>query len=368
MMTKRDLYLGGGVLALGLALIALPGTSAPRQDSADVKLAQMQQRIDELQARLAERLAGEQQRMEEFAQDREARSAMRAAYREAQEQQQEQQQDQQSMEVTPRVDGPDTMVFMGDEGASWLGVESQDITSDKAKEMKLPAERGVLLGRIVPDSPAAKAGLKDNDVITEINGQRVEGEAQFRRMIHEIPAGRTAQFTVWRDGRAQSINVTLGKSEERGNMWFKTTPRAFSFQLPKVEIPDMPEVMGAPGMDWNYGVLAGARPRLGIDAEDLNGQLGAYFGAPDGEGVLVREVNDGSAAEKAGVKSGDVITSLDGERIRSLGDLREKLAGTREAKTVKLGVLRNRSEMSLVVEMPPLPSRTKRTISRRTNI
>ncbi|HTQ58583.1 MAG TPA: PDZ domain-containing protein [Candidatus Solibacter sp.] len=364
-MRKRNLFLSGGVAALGLVLIALPGTSAAPQDSADAKLAQMQQRIDELQARLAERLAGEQQRIAELAQDREAQSAMRTAFREAREQEQGQQQE---MEKTPRADGPDTMIFMGDEGASWLGVESQEVTSDKVKELKLPAERGVLLGRIVPDSPAAKAGLQDNDVITEINGQRVEGEAQFRRMIHEIPSGRTAQFTIWRNGRAQPISVTLGKSEERGNMWFKTAPRAFSFQLPRVEIPEMPDVPEAPGMEWNYGVLAGARPRLGIDAEDLNGQLGAYFGAPDGEGVLVRDVSAGSSAEKAGVKSGDVITSVDGDRIRSLGDLREKLADKREAKTIKLGVLRNKNEMSLTVEMPPLPSRTKRTISRRTNI
>jgi C-terminal processing protease CtpA/Prc len=307
---------------------------------------------------LAERLEGAQERIAERVQTRALQASVRAAVQEAQEQQRE-------LERTPEADEPDTMVFLGDEGTSWLGVESQEVTSGKAKELKLPAERGVLLGRILPDSPAAKAGLKDNDVITEINGQRVEGEAQFRRMIHEIPAGRAAQFTVWRDGRAQTINVTLGKSEEHANTWFKTAPRAFSFQLPKIE---MPEVTPMPGMDWNYGVLAGARPRLGIDAEDLSGQFGTYFGAPDGEGVLVREVNSGSPAEKAGVKSGDVITALNGERIRSLGDLREKLAAKREDKTVKLGVLRNKSEMSITVEMPPPPSKTPRTISRRTNI
>jgi len=88
------------------------------------------------------------------------------------------------------------------------------VTADKAKELKLSAERGVVLGRIVPDSPAAKAGLKENDVVTEINGQRVEGAAQFRRMIHEIPAGRSIQLSVWRDGRTQAISATLGKSEE----------------------------------------------------------------------------------------------------------------------------------------------------------
>jgi serine protease Do len=318
----------------------------------------MEQRIAELQARLEARLAGTQEGIAERVQARALQASVRAAAQEAQEQRRE-------LERTPEADEPDTMVMLGDEGASWLGVESQEVTSDKVKELKLPAERGVLLGRIVPDSPAAKAGLKDNDVITEINGQRVEGEAQFRRMVHEIPAGRSAQFTIWRDGRSQTINVTLGKSEEHGNMWFKSAPRAFSFQLPKIEIP---EVAPMPGMDWGYGVMAGGRPRLGIDAEDLSGQFGTYFGAPDGEGVLVREVNSGTPAEKAGVKSGDVITSLDGERIRSLGDLREKLAAKRDAKTVKLGLLRNKSEMSLTVEMPPAPSKTPRVISRRTNI
>jgi len=357
-MTKRDLFMGGGAVALGIALIALPSPSATPQDPDAAKLAQMELKTEGLQARLAGRLEGVQERIAERVQTRALQASVRAAVQEAQEQ-------QRRMEIAPEADDPDTMVFLGDEGTSWLGVESQEVTSGKAKELKLPAERGVLLGRIVPDSPAAKAGLKDNDVITEINGQRVEGEAQFRRMIHEIPAGRSAQFTVWREGKAQSVNVTLGKSEERGNMWFKTAPRAFSFQLPKVEIPELAPM---PGMDWNGGVLAGAHPRLGIDAEDLSGQFGTYFGAPEGEGVLVREVNSGSPAEKAGVKSGDVITTLNGERIRSLGDLREKLAAKREDKTVKLGVLRNKSEMTITVELPPAPSKRSRMISRRTNI
>jgi serine protease Do len=356
-MTKRNLFMGGSAAALGLALIALPSLSAHSQEPAEAKLAQAEQRMAEAQARLAERLAGEQERMADRIEARALQTSLRAAFQEAQGQ-------QPRIEVTPEPGDENAMVLLDDEGASWLGVESQEVTSEKAKELKLPAERGVLLERIVPDSPADKAGLKDSDVITEINGQRVEGAAQFRRMIHEIPAGRSVQFTVWRDGRAQAISVTLGKSEEHGNTWFRTAPRAFSFQLPKIEVPEI-----VPDMDWGgYGVLAGARPRLGIDAEDLSGQFGTYFGAPDGEGVLVREVNSGSPAEKAGVKSGDVITSLNGERVRSLGDLRERLAGKRDEKTVKLGVLRNKSEVSITVELPPPPSKTPKALSRRTNI
>src|SRR5580704_6700144 len=214
-MTKRNLFLGGGAVALGLALIALPSPSAHSQGPADSKVAQQQERLAEAQARLAERFANQQERLAERIQDRAMQASARVAFQEAQEQ-------QRRFEVTPEPGDENAMVLLGDEGASWLGVESQEISSEKAKELKLPAERGVLLERIVPDSPAAKAGLKDSDVITEINGQRVEGAAQFRCMIHEIPAGRSAQFTVWRDGRAQAISVTLGKSEERGNTWFRT--------------------------------------------------------------------------------------------------------------------------------------------------
>src|SRR5258708_39461704 len=131
-------------------------------------------------------------------------------------------------------------------------------------------------------------------------------------------------------------------------------------------MPQMPEM---PSMEWN-GTLMGGQPRLGIDAEDLSGQLGAFFGAPDGEGILVRDVKSGSPAEKAGVKAGDVITCLNGERIRNVGALREKLSAKREEKdrTVKLGVLRNKSEVSLTVDLPAPAANTKRLISRRTSI
>jgi serine protease DegQ len=135
-------------------------------------------------------------------------------------------------------------------------------------------------------------------------------------------------------------------------------------------MPDLPEVPEIPSMEWgNSGtmVFPGAHPRLGIDAEDVSGQLGAYFGAPEGEGVLVRNVNAGSAAEKAGVKAGDVITSFNGERIRSLGDLREKLAAKNDDKPAKLGVLRNKSEVTLTVDLPTPKQKTMR-MTHSTNI
>jgi S1-C subfamily serine protease len=226
----------------------------------------------------------------------------------------------------------------------------REVTPETVKDLKLAGEYGVLLRGIVPGSPAAKAGLKANDVVTELNGQRVEGAAQFQRMIREIPPGRTVQLTVWRDGKAQTISAVLGQNERRSRELIYREPGPaepgdeFFFRMPRIMPP------------MSFPFFTG--PRLGIDAEDLDGQLGNYFGAPGGEGVLVREVTAGSPAEKAGLKAGDVIIKLDGERVRTAGELREKLAQKHEQKSVALGVLRNRSEISVTVE-PEQPREPK---------
>ena len=356
-MNKRNLLTIGGVAALGLVLIALPASSARTQKTDASTIARLQQRIDELEAKLQAQLESGQNQVAELADADALEESGQTVMIERQEPTQ--------IEVLPNIETDDRNIVIGDDGSSWLGVETHEVTAGKANELKLSAERGVVLGKIVPDSPAAKAGLKENDVVTEINGQRVEGAAQFRRMIHEIPAGRSIQITVWRDGRTQTVSATLGKSEERRHAMkmVAPTPGTFAFRM-----PDIPEI---PPMEWNGNmVFGGGQPRLGIDAEDISGQLGAFFGAPDGEGILVRDVNSGSPAEKAGVKAGDVITSLNGERIRSVGELREKLSAKRDEKdrTVKLGVLRNKSEISLTVELPAPTTRTKRFVSHRTSI
>lgn len=351
-MNKRNLLTIGGVAALSLALIALPATPAKPQSQDDSSTAHLRQKIAELQAQL-------EARKDTLINEDEVRAMLASELDLAQENQAVKQ-----LEDLPEIEKDALTVVMDDEGSSWLGVELHEVTSENTKELKLSAERGVVLGKIVPDSPAAKASLKEKDVVTEVNGQRVEGAMQFRRMIHEIPAGRTVQLTIWRDGRAQTVGVTLGKAGERrhGFKMMAPEPGTFTFRMP--EIPEIPS------MEWNGGMLLGGHPRLGIDAEDLSGQLGTFFGAPDGEGILVREVNPGSPAEKAGLKAGDVITSFNGERIRSVGELREKLSAKHDDKdkTVKLGVLRNKSEVSLTVELPAPAARTKRLISHRTNI
>jgi serine protease Do len=259
-------------------------------------------------------------------------------------------------EKVTREAGP--LLALQDSESGWLGVQIADVDADKVKELKLPAERGVLITEVEADSPAAKAGLKANDVVTEYNGQRIESATQFRRMVRESLAGRAVQLTVWRDGRAQTLSATLGDSRDRIASTFTLAgPRGeFKFDSDMFRF-DMP----------NFFVSSRA-PLLGISAEDISGQLGAYFGAPGGEGVLVREVNAGSPAEKAGMKAGDVITKFNGERVKSLDELREKLRAKREQKTVSVGVIRKGAEVSLNVEVEqPKPPERKR-IARRTSL
>jgi len=355
-MNKRNLLIAGSTVALSLGLIALPAPSANSQKQDDSRIARLQQKIEELQARLQAELENRQIQADDLAETQVLGELPRVRILGDE--------DLQAVHDEPGDEKDGLNIVFGDEGSSWLGVETQEVSAEKAKELKLSAERGVVIGKVIPDSPAAKAGLKENDVVTEINGQRVEGAAQFRRMIREIPAGRTVQLGVWRDGRAQTISVTLGKSEEgrHAMRMLAPSPGIYSFHMP--EIPPIPP------MEWNGTMILGGQPRLGVDAEDLSGQLGNFFGAPDGEGILVREVHEGSPAEKAGVKAGDVIVSINGERIRSIGELREKLSAKRDEKdrTVKLGVLRNKSEVSLTVELPAPAARTNHFISRRTNI
>ncbi len=219
------------------------------------------------------------------------------------------------------------------DSSTWLGVEIAEVTPEKAKEVKLPAEGGVLVVDVEKDSPAAKAGLKSSDIITEYSRERVEGTIQFRRLIRETPPGRTAELKVWREGRSEKLSAVLASRpapEERIHVF---GPHDFDFHL------------GFPGMHhW-------AGPVLGVRTEDISGQLGAYFGVPGGEGILVEEVLPGSAAEKAGLKAGDVIIKVDGERVKTTMELREKLRSKREARSVTLEVTRKGAAVSLPVEI-----------------
>jgi len=250
--------------------------------------------------------------------------------------------------------------LMGDD-SGWLGVEIAEISSDTAKEKKLPEVRGVLVQNVEADSPAAKSGLKENDVVMTFDGQNVEGTVQFRRLVRETPAGRTIALGIIRDGASQTISVEIGDRDARAKN--QKVRNYFNYEMPdlrELTVPNFNFHMLSPDetSDWR-------QPALGIHAEDLSGQFGSYFGAPDGEGVLVREVRPGTPAEKAGLKAGDVITKVNGKAVKDLRELRAQIRENRDQKSVNLAILRKGSEMSLPVAIEkPRPLESSHTIHR----
>ena len=95
----------------------------------------------------------------------------------------------------------------------YLGVGGQDVTSDRAKALKLKEERGVEVTSVEPDSAAAKAGLKEGDVVLEFNGQKVEGWEQLKRLVHETPIHREVKIGVWRNGAAADFDRYHGRAQ-----------------------------------------------------------------------------------------------------------------------------------------------------------
>jgi S1-C subfamily serine protease len=266
---------------------------------------------------------------------------------------------QMAQEKTQEVLGqdPDVLVMSSDDGSGWLGVEIGEVTAEKAKELKLSAVRGVVVMDVEPGGPAAKSGLKNNDVIIQYDGQIVEGTVQFRRLVRETPAGRTVTLEISRNGATENVSVDLGdrsaffEKKMKGKM--RDFDNAFAFSMPN------------PDFSFAVPVMEGRSPLLGISAEDVSGQLGTYFGAPEGTGILVREVRPGMAAEKAGLKAGDVIIKVDGKPVHTLADLRTQLRDKTDQKSVNLGILRKGAEMNVAVMVEkPQPVESTQVVHR----
>jgi serine protease Do len=220
---------------------------------------------------------------------------------------------------------------------SFLGVGIQEIDAERAKALKLPEEAGVEVTRVAQDSPAEKAGIKTGDVVLQYNGQRVEGIDQFSRMVRETPAGREVKLGIVRNGVAQTVTAKIVSNSglmQNGQLLLPLPPTQEPLDL---RMPDLPRNL----MTWRSGAL-------GVDAEALEGQLADFFGVK--EGVLVRSVTKGSAAEKAGIKAGDVITRVDDAKVTTPADISNHLR-TLRGKTVSVVVIRDRKEVTVSVTL-----------------
>jgi serine protease Do len=233
-------------------------------------------------------------------------------------------------------------------GGSYLGVDTRDITPDRLATLHLKDERGVEVTMVDQDAPAGKAGLKEQDVILTLNGADVQSVEQLRRMIRETPPGRVVTLGISRNGQAMSIKVEL--ADRKKNYSYNSSPDGKEYKFTMPVMPTMPVLPELPEMPVSI-VVVHSSARSGLMVENLTPQLGDFFGAKNGVGVLVRSVEKGSRADKAGFRAGDVIVKINGEPIHDSGDFSQALR-SRKDNTASISVIRDKKEQTISITLP----------------
>jgi membrane-associated protease RseP (regulator of RpoE activity) len=232
-------------------------------------------------------------------------------------------------------------------GGSYLGVDTRDITPDRVTALHLKDERGVEITMVDQDAPAGKAGLKEQDVILTVNGTDVQSVEQLRRMIRETPPGRAVTLGISRNGQPITFKVELADRKKNYSNNFGPDTKRFKFTM-----PTMPAMPVMPDIDLPVSiVVVHSSMRSGLMVENLTPQLGDFFGAKNGQGVLVRSVEKGSGADKAGFRAGDVIVKINGEPIHDSGDFSHALR-SRKDNTASISVIRDRKEQTITISLP----------------
>jgi serine protease Do len=187
----------------------------------------------------------------------------------------------------------------------YLGVNIQNLTEELAKSFDYDGTKGVLIGDVTPNSPAAKAGLKAGDIITHLNGKEMEDMNQLRNAVAATPPGTKVDVEVFRDGKNKTVEVALGELEGKVHM--------------------------ARGTDQSED--------LGITVRELTRDEAKQLKDENAKGVLVIEVKPGSLADKAGIRAGDVITAVGGKSVTSVDELHAAIKHQDVKKGVRMQVV-----------------------------
>ncbi len=230
----------------------------------------------------------------------------------------------------------------------YLGVGVAEVDDERSKALKLKEDHGVVVMNVDDNTPAAKAGLKESDVILQFNGQRVEGVDQFMRMVRETPPNRKVTLQISRNGAQQTLTATMApRSQMPGTDFHFSFPDMSNLPnmskmppippVPNFKMPEIPR----PSFGW-------ATKSVGMEVADLNSQLAEYFGVK--QGALVRWVSKNSPAEKAGIKAGDVITRINGSAVTSPHEVAHLVRDIVDNHPVPFAVVRNHRDMTFTVK------------------
>jgi C-terminal processing protease CtpA/Prc len=217
------------------------------------------------------------------------------------------------------------------EKRAWLGVSVEDMSERLARRMNAKTQKGALVNSVSDDSPAEKAGIKEDDIIVSFNGKTIDDAGDLTRAVAKAEPGKAVECVVMRRNDRKSIQVTVAKPPKHAIAW---APQA----------PGAPLALMAPG---HFSFTSGGT--LGLRVMDLNRQLAEYFEIPGGRGILVSEVEKEGPGAKAGLKAGDVIVSLGSVDVDDIDDLHWALGESKAGDTVTVGYVRKGARRSATV-------------------
>jgi len=222
---------------------------------------------------------------------------------------------------------------------AWLGVELQDVTASLKERKELGTSKGAYVIAVIDESPAAKAGIERGDVIVKFDGATIDDSDDLMEAVRKTPPKTEVKIELLRKSERKSLAATLGKQR---------APEAYSYNFRMPRMPRMPQMPRMPSLPrQRFGSHFDASDAtFGLELQSLTRQLAEYLEVPGGRGLLVAEVDQGSAAEKAGFKAGDVILKLNGASVRDIDDLHEELADMRDT-TAKVEIVRKGKAVTL---------------------
>jgi serine protease Do len=246
------------------------------------------------------------------------------------------------------------------DGGSFLGVQVEEINKANMSNYGLREVRGVGITEVVKNSPAEKAALKKGDVILRFDNESINSARKLTRLVSETAPDHTVKIGISRGGSDQELTVTVAKRDDSADVLWPFIPHGEVFRtMPRGTFPQAGPLLG--GADSLVFALGNNR-RIGVTTQQLTKQLADYFGVPDGKGVLVTSVEADSPAAKAGIKAGDVITAIDGEKIEGAGDLSRAINKQKDG-DVTLTIIRDKGARTIRVtpvgrEVPGLSGRS----------
>jgi S1-C subfamily serine protease len=239
-------------------------------------------------------------------------------------------------------------------GQGYLGVDLRDVTADQLAALKLKDTRGAEIILVDHDAPAGKAGLREHDVVLQMNGQPIENQDQLRRLLHDSPPGKTLALVISRDGQPMTVTTQMSTHEEVDREALENR-----LTVPEPQVPPSDSALSGNSADPSpipsvrdgdsfIGTMVMNPAYTGLYLEKMTTQLASFFGVPSGAGLLVCSVQPNSPAATAGMQAGDVVIRADKYAVITPNDWAKAIKNS-HGQPLTVVVLRDKKQQTLTL-------------------